>query len=56
MNDAGGLDLPKRRLSRIVLARFARRIDAVLQDGVVAAGAVSARGGKTSVVGRFQAQ
>ena len=56
VNDAGGLDLPKRRLSRIIFAGFACGIDAVLQDGVVAAGAVGACRGKTSLVGRFESQ
>ena len=45
VDDAGALDLPQRRLLRIVLARRAGGIDAVLEHGVVALRAVGAGGG-----------
>ncbi|MHC2947562.1 hypothetical protein ACVIJX_004710 [Bradyrhizobium diazoefficiens] len=51
VDDAGTLDLPERWLLRIVLARSAGRVDAVLEHGVVAAGTVGARCGHPCPVG-----
>ena len=56
MDDPGGLDLPKRRFFRIVLAGLAGGIDAILQHGVIAFGAVGTRRGKARIVGRLQPQ
>ena len=56
VNDARALDLPQRRLLRIVLAGCAGGIDAVLEDGVVAAGAVRAGRRHARRVGGVDAQ
>ena len=52
VNDARGLHLPERRLPRIVLARFAGGIDAVMQNGEIAAGALGAGRRHARLVGR----
>ncbi|MHC2789964.1 hypothetical protein ACVMBZ_009216 [Bradyrhizobium liaoningense] len=56
VDDARTLDLPQWRLLRIVLARRAGRVDAVLEHRVVAAGAVGAARGHAGLVGRVHAQ
>ncbi|MGY3466856.1 hypothetical protein ACVW0I_003727 [Bradyrhizobium sp. LM6.11] len=50
------LDLPQRRLLRIVLARRAGGVDAVLEHRVVAAGAIGAARRHAGLVGRVHAQ
>jgi hypothetical protein len=56
MDDARTLDLPQRRLLRIVPARRAGRIHAVLEHGVIAGRTVGARGRHAGVVGGVDAQ
>ena len=56
VDDPRRLYLPFRRLRRIVLAGLAGGIDAVVEDGEIAAGALCARGGKTGLLGSIEAQ
>ena len=56
VNDARGLDLPQRRLFRIVLARLAGGVDAVVKDGEVAARALGARRRHARLIRRVEAQ
>jgi hypothetical protein len=56
VNDADRLDLPQRRLERIVLAGFAGGVDATREHRVVGAGAFGARGRHPRVVDRLEAQ
>ena len=56
VNDPGGPDLPERRLFWIVLARQAGGIDAILQDRVIARGAIGACGGKARIVDGLEPQ
>jgi hypothetical protein len=54
VNDAGGFDLPQRRLLRVVLARRAGGVDAVMQDGDVAARALGAGRGHAGLIRRLE--
>ena len=56
VNDAHRADLPLRRLARIVFARFASGIDAVMEYREVAGGALGADGRHARAVRRFKAQ
>jgi hypothetical protein len=56
VDDARALDLPERRLFRIILTGFACGIDAALQHGIAALAAVDARCRKAGGVRRFQSQ
>ncbi|MFK4683386.1 hypothetical protein ABIF39_005143 [Bradyrhizobium diazoefficiens] len=56
VDDARTLDLPQRRLLRIVLARRAGRVDAVVEHRVVAAGPVGTGRGHAGLVGGVHAQ
>jgi hypothetical protein len=56
VDDAHPLDLPQRRLLRIVLARRASRVDAVLEHRVVAAGAIGAGCRHAGSIGGIDAQ
>ena len=56
MNDPGGLDLPLRRLLRVLLARLAGGIDAVLEEGHVAAGALAATRREAGLLGTVDSQ
>ena len=56
VDDARGLDLPQRRLLRIVLARGAGGVDAVLEHRVIAVRAVGARRGHPRRVGGVDPQ
>ena len=56
MDDAGGLDLPFRRLRRVLLAGLAGRIDAALEDRDVAARAFGAGGGESGLLGTVDPQ
>ena len=56
VDDPRRLDLPERRLLRIVLARLAGGVDAVLEDRVIARAAVGARGGNARIVGGLEPQ
>ena len=55
VDDAGTLDLPQRRLLRIVLAGRAGGINAVFEHGVIAAGAVGAGRGHPRRIRRVDA-
>ena len=56
MDDAGGLDLPFRRLRGIVLARLAGGVDAVLEDRVIAARPLRAGRGEAGLLGSLEPQ
>jgi hypothetical protein len=56
VNDPRRLDLPQRRLCRIVLARLAGGIDAVLQHRGIARRAIGALRGKARVVGGLETE
>ena len=56
MHDPRRLNLPKRRLFGVVLARFAGGIDAVLHDRVFAADAIGASCGEAGIGGCLQSQ
>ena len=56
VDDAGGFDLPFRRLLRVVLARLAGGVDAAVEDRVVAARALAARGRKPGLLGALEPQ
>src|SRR5262252_8678945 len=56
MDDPGRSDLPFRRLRHVVLARLAGRVDAALEDGHFAAGALGATGREPGLFGTINAQ
>src|SRR5712691_1126395 len=53
VNDALCLDLPQRRLTRVVLAGFACGVDAALEHGDIAFGAVGTRRGEAGFLRRL---